>query len=943
VPPAAHAPLVGRARAVTALQDAFERARRGRGGALAIVGEAGIGKSRLVRDVTSGAGAVHEGRCIALGGEPLRHAALVDLLRNAGPTEGTLAGATTEQLLERMLGLVDVGTEELPIILVVEDVHWADRATCEVLMVLARHVASRPSTLLMTCRDDELPLGHYVRLLLAELGQAELVTTVQLRRLGAADVAQLIEHLTGPVDDVTAAAIFHRSAGNPLLVRELCAGDFGRRGPGAPNDVPMLDVPMLDVLLARAERLSPAGRQVAAALATAGRPVDAAVLAEHLSEVGDDVVAAGLREALDHHLLVRQGDVVEFHHVLVSEAVARKLLPTERRALHRRWAEVLRTRAPAGVLAHHWAEAGEPRRALSASITAGDLAAADLAAHDAFGHYRRALQLWDEVEEPDRAAGCSFIELSRRTAEVANRSGNRDVAVDVIDAARRTIDAADDPTTASVLAERRAWYLLRLGRSEEADRAYTEAVELLPDDAPPAVRAAVLAGTVRAAEQRLDADAALARAQAAMDAAVTAPQVQVHAHYMLARALLVAQDWGGAEREFVAAVASAEEHLEPVTGAVALADLCELLAPQGRLAEALAVAVDSAARLRAAGWVDPNATLVDGVAASMELRRGDVRAARTFAEAVMTDARASVTLALGHVLMGWCDLEDASFVEAREHVEMARFLAAPLLDGRLGGTLAVVRAEIAMAEGHGERARAAIDEGVRMVGTTGDDEVLGQLGLLGLRIVRERDQQLDRRGAAGAKVQLEDLRERYERVVEGAIAGRPGRRATTALVTELAAERSHPDPAAWLAAAIAWDDVVWPRLALRARLAGAVASFEVGDRASAAAGLDEVAATAAELGNRALVEEAERIARRAGLRVSASTAAAPAATPSADRLTARELEVLDLLAAGATNRQIAHSLFISEKTASVHVSRILTKLGVTSRAEAATVARRHRQ
>ena len=137
MPPAAHAPLVGRARAVTALQDAFERARRGRGGALAIVGEAGIGKSRLVRDVTSGAGAVHEGRCIALGGEPLRHAALVDLLRNAGPTEGTLAGATTEQLLERMLGLVDFGTEELPIILVVEDVHWADRATCEVLMVLA--------------------------------------------------------------------------------------------------------------------------------------------------------------------------------------------------------------------------------------------------------------------------------------------------------------------------------------------------------------------------------------------------------------------------------------------------------------------------------------------------------------------------------------------------------------------------------------------------------------------------------------------------------------------------------------------------------------------------------------------------------------------------------------------------------------------------------------
>ena len=196
--------------------------------------------------------------------------------------------------------------------------------------------------------------------------------------------------------------------------------------------------------------------------------------------------------------------------------------------------------------------------------------------------------------------------------------------IHIIEAARRSIDDADDPTTASVLAERRAWYLLRLGRSEEADERYAEAVELLPDDAAPAVRAAVLAGSVRAAEQRLDAVAALARAQAAMDASETAPQVQVHAHYMLARALLVAGEWAEAEQELVAAVGAAEAHLEPVTGAVALADLCELLAPQGRLAEALAVAVDSAARLRAGGWVDPNATLVDGVAASMELRRGDV-------------------------------------------------------------------------------------------------------------------------------------------------------------------------------------------------------------------------------------------------------------------------------------------------------------------------------
>ncbi len=295
----------------------------------------------------------------------------------------------------------------------------------------------------------------------------------------------------------------------------------------------------------------------------------------------------------------------------------------------------------------------------------------------------------------------------------------------------------------------------------------------------------------------------------------------------------------------MASVGAAEAYLEPVTGAVALADLCELLAPQGRLADALNLAVASAGRLRAGGWADPNATLVEGVAAAMELRRGDVAAARTRTTRILEDARVSVTVALGHVLAGWCDLEAGALPSAREHVEMARFLAAPLLDGRLGGTLAVVRAEIAIAEGHGERARAAIDEGIRMVSTTGDDEVLGQLGMLGLRIVRERAQHLDRRTSAGAKQQLDEQRAHFEQVVEAAAAGRPNRAATAALLAELAAERAHPDPTAWLAAAARWSDVAWPRLAVRARLSAAVAFLDVGDRTSAGDELDTAAAMAA--------------------------------------------------------------------------------------------------
>ena len=250
----------------------------------------------------------------------------------------------------------------------------------------------------MTCRDDELPRGHYVRLLLAELRPGPAGDhRARCAAWAPADVAQLIEHLSGPVDDVTAAAIFHRSAGNPLLVQELCAGDFGRRGL-ARERRPVLDV-RSGVRCSTCCWPGPSGCHrpdgtSRAAVATAGRPVDAAVLADLLATPATMPSSTGLREALDHHLLVRRGRRGR----VPPRAGGRgrrgaSCCPTERqRRCTAAGPRCCGRRAPAGVLAHHWAEAGEPRRALSASITAGDLAAADLAAHDAFGHYRRALQ-----------------------------------------------------------------------------------------------------------------------------------------------------------------------------------------------------------------------------------------------------------------------------------------------------------------------------------------------------------------------------------------------------------------------------------------------------------------------------------------------------------------------------------------------------------------------
>ena len=218
----------GRADAAAALQDVLALVRRGRGGSVLILGEAGIGKSRLVRDAVLGAPRSAEdvtlvGRGVALGGEPVCHAALLDVLRQAGALDdGPTGGLGADVLRERVVALVDAVAPSSSLVVVIEDLQWADRSTCEALMLLARRVTDRRAALVLSCRDDELPKGHFVHQLTAELRQARLLRVVRLPRLGPIDAAALIEEVTGGVDDATAAALYRRSAGNPLLLKELC-------------------------------------------------------------------------------------------------------------------------------------------------------------------------------------------------------------------------------------------------------------------------------------------------------------------------------------------------------------------------------------------------------------------------------------------------------------------------------------------------------------------------------------------------------------------------------------------------------------------------------------------------------------------------------------------------------------------------------------------------
>jgi DNA-binding CsgD family transcriptional regulator/predicted ATPase len=943
--------LVGRETQLRALREFAAHVAAGTGGTLVVRGDAGTGKTSLARTLVAEAReagtSVMTGGCVAIGGEPLRHAALIECLRSAG--RAGVAGLSTEEVLERVLAEVDGVRAPESLLLVVEDVHWADRSTCEILTVLTRHVAARRAGLVLTCRDDDVAPDHYVRRFLSELLRAQLAVLLRVEVLSASDSAALIERLLGNVDAKTVAAIYRRSGGNPLVIEELCAG-------GVEGATRALDGALREIMLTRFWRLSPAARDLVRAVSVAAGAVYQHPLAL-VAEMHDDEVAGALREAVDLHVLTLDGETIGFRHVLMSEAVYDDLLPGERVALHGRWANVLTNAGAtdASLLAHHWFEARDSERAFDSCIAAARSSAAMLAFDAAHRHYRRALSLWDRVSDATARAGCSRADLCLSSAETANWAGDPSAAVADIEVALGSGDAAD-ATTRSVLLERRAWYLLRQGDSAAARAEYEAALAALPDDAPPATRARVLAGSVRAYERAADFEAALAIARDAVRLAVDAEAVGEigPARYMLGRMLSTVGDLDASLDELERSARAAEEALNPVLIAVALLERADALARSRRLEEAVAPALAASERLRARGHVD-HALLAAATAAAVQLRLGRVEEAGTVAALVVHDAQSSVTQAIGHLLAGASAVELGDATSAREHLETARLLAAPLLDGRVGAALATARAELALLEQNVQGAIGAVEEGITRVVHSGDDEALAHLCLLGLRSQAEGDAaalgRASERSRRRRDVQVGALEQHLGRVLAARPAGvaRPDLDAIRAAWDAARARLDgRVDPSLWERAASAWAAVQWPRWRAYCEMRGAEALARTDAPAADVAGAFERAAGAiGAVRSAPLSEELGRLARGAGVPLAGGDTPTEAPPPpegnELSELTRREREVLELVVDGATNRQIASRLFISEKTASVHVSRILTKLGATTRQDAAALARRARQ
>jgi len=999
------ATFVGRTEELARLAAAADRAAAGTPTAVVVGGEAGVGKTRLVGELVASArqagATVLVGGCVELGGEGLPFAPLIEALRGfvrdldepelaqlvpgrarvelarllpelgpggpgpdaagswvGGPgaePRGSGLGSEQRRLFELLLVLLERLGSERPTVLVVEDLHWADRSTRDLLAFLVRNLRHGRLLLVMTYRSDELHRRHPLRPFLAELDRGRRAERLELARFGRDEVAAQLAGIQGtPAPPELTERIHARSDGNAFFVEELAATA------AADGELP----PSLrDTLLARIELLAEPTQQVLGVAAAAGARVGHDLLAE-VAGLPDAELLAGLREAVSAHVLLVAADdgAYGFRHALVKEAVYAELLPGERTRLHARFAAALAGRDAGGdpglaaELAWHWYAAHDLERALPAAVEAGRAAERAFAYAEAQRQFERALELWDRV--PGATAGLDKAELLARAGEAAANAGAADRAVALVRGALAEVAPGRDPLLAGQLTERLGFHLRIAGRPG-AMEAYQEAIGLVPPG-PTVERARVLAGLGQALMLRARFAEAIATCEEAIQVARAAgsPAVETHALCSLGTAMARIEDPDdglaalGEARRLAAELGLAKDE------ARACVNLSDLLNDLGRLEEAVVVAMEGIEVATAAGLRRTFGVFLAGNAAAALYNQGrwDETAELTAAYLELGDDEDLNTVTLRQS-MAMLDAGRGHFESALGHVRAARRLAGDeFIAVQYPPNLAAAEAEVAAWRGRLEEAAAAVAGGLAALQGPLVDLRACLLLAIGLRVEGERARLATARHDHETLTDARLVADELVQWARGTFAGSrvAWRRAVLATCeAEWARVQGEPDPERWLAAVAAWEESghPYPLAVARWRAAEALLAGR-GDRTLVAELLRRSHATASGLGAEPLRGELERLARlgRVDLRPRDPSGAPAGPTPEptdaaaagvALGLTARELEVLTLVAEGRSNRQVAEALFISAKTASVHVSNILAKLGVASRVEAAAVAHRH--
>ncbi|MEU9628423.1 AAA family ATPase [Streptomyces luteogriseus] len=996
--------FVGRAEELGTLHDALVRAREGEPQALLVGGEAGVGKTRLVEEFAAAArhrGAVVAlGGCVEIGADGLPFAPFstaLRALRRELPGDLAAAAAGQEEELARLLPelgeakagrhdedgmarlfeltarLLERVTAEHTVVFALEDLHWADASTRHLLSYLFRTLRTGRLVVLATYRSDDIHRRHPLRPLLAELDRLRTIRRLELARFTRDEVgrqvAGILAHEPEP-DRID--AIFERSDGNAFFVEELAvaAPEGCRTG---------LTDSLRDLLLVRVEGLPETAQQIARIVAEGGSTVEYRLLAAVARLAEDDLIEA-LRAAVNANILAPApgGDGYRFRHSLVREAVSDDLLPGERSRLNRRYAEALES-DPALVpadqratrLASYWYHAHDAAKALPAVLEASVEARRRHAYSEQLRLLERAMELWDAAPDavrrtlrpmddaevyppslPERRGGTPggrdpattalrHLDLLAEAAVAGRLCGERERALKITKRALRQLEDEEDHL-------RTAWFWIQRSRlvqglaRGDGWKEIATAQELVRGLPPSEVHAEVLATAAHWSMLHEPGPDALTAAERAVEYArmVGADDIEANARLTLGGLMVDAgQIDAGLGHMYDVRDEVVARGLAAVVGRSHV-NLPSVLEGVGRSEESVGILREGLRLTGRMGLRDAEAWIWSNLAESLiSLGRWDEAA-----DAAGNAQRRGQTAGphgSGANCLAYLALARGQVPEAARHLAQGRAAYGshdPMPQHDL--PISWLTIALAAAEGRLAEARAELARTLRSGFPLGTQRYAWPL------LLQAATAEADARALPAA-------RDGREQVLDGIRS--TAKRLTTHAPVWLAHERwvraelhraeGRSTPETWSEVVTAFEPLGRPYdlARVRYRLAESLLRGAGEDERERAAELLRLAHTVAgHLGARPLADAATALGRRARLPLTPATEPGPAPADPAEALglTSRERDVLRLVAAGHTNRRIAQELFISPKTASVHVSNILGKLGVSGRGEAAAVAHR---
>jgi DNA-binding CsgD family transcriptional regulator/tetratricopeptide (TPR) repeat protein len=936
--------FVGRARELGRLERALDAARAGSGTIALVAGDAGIGKSRLASEVAARAREegfeVLIGRCIDLVDTQLPYQPFVEALHPLGALAKVDERTAGSQLrvFEHTLAQVSDRAAKMPVLLVLEDLHWADTSTLDLLVFLAHNLGDRRIVVLATFRADEPASAERVGRLADAVRRSGAALVLDLGPLEREELTALLaSRAEAPLAATLTDAIVARSEGNPFFAEELlvaasaCGGQLPRG--------------LRNLLLQRVARLDPATQGVLRLAAAAGRDVGYPLL-RAAAELAERDLRESLRRAVEHGVLVpvQETGSFRFRHSLLAEAIYATLLPGEREDLHRRLAERLADSAAAAPaeLAPHWAAAGRTKEALIASVEAAREAEAVFGLAEALAHLERAIRLWHAVPDATEVVKADLAELCARAAELAWNAGAAPRAVELAQQAIERVGDGD-PLRAALLHEGLGRYLHDSGRGDVALAAVQHAVELAPARPPSPERAQVLAilGNLLLVAWRYDESITACEQALLVARAVGADTAEVLALRALGSALAYLGRGDEGLEQLWLAVRLAEERSDPMAhhAYVSLTDVLTMLGRPGEAARLAAAAVEALHRY----GLDQTTLVANRVEALTAIGEWDQ------ADRVSATALRAMTAKLPHqplIMRAGLETGRGEFDAARVHLQTA--LSTLHTDPDVA-TYGAYLAELALWERRWADADKAVADGLARARSGPMAQLRVWLCAKGLRAHAELAALARARRDTGV---VRSWLARSDKLIAVARSAADEASPVTPnaggwlAMAESEHERAHhiARPQSWSQAAAAWERLERPPLAAYCRWREAEALVAAGaSRREASTPLADAYAVAARIAARPLLRELELLAERARLELVPPGAVSSEARQGREEnlgLTPREAEVLALLARGCTNREIATELVISVRTAGVHVSHILRKLGAPNRIEAAAIAHR---